>query len=51
MGVCKEGLVMEEVSKVDNKDALIAMLQDINDPEFIEFTFKFVKRLKENWGV
>ena len=42
---------MEESCEIRNKDVLIELIQEIDDQEFINFTYKFVKRLKENWGV
>lgn len=40
---------MEECSNI--KTELICMIESINDLEFLRFTYKFVKRLKENWGI
>ena len=49
VGVYMEDFGMEECSNI--KAELICMIESINDLEFLRFTYKFVKRLKENWGI
>ena len=33
------------------KKAIIELLEQIQNNDFLEFVYIFVKRLKENWGV
>ena len=37
--------------EMDSKNELIKMINEVENCDFIEFVYKFVKRLKRNWGV
>ena len=36
---------------MDYKEMLIELLTSIENVDFLEFVYIFVKRLKENWGI
>lgn len=36
---------------MDYKSMIIDMIQKIEDDDFLEFVYRFAKRLKENWGI
>lgn len=35
---------------MDYKKGIISIIESIDDCDFLEFVYGFVKRLKENWG-
>lgn len=37
--------------EMDSKNELIKIINEVENSDFIEFVYKFVKRLKRNWGV
>ena len=36
---------------MDSKKKLIKMINEVENVDFIDFVYKFVMRLKRNWGV
>ena len=36
---------------MDYKKEIVELLVNINNIEFLEYVYRFLKRLKENWGV
>lgn len=36
---------------MDYKKEVVELLVNINNIEFLEYVYRFLKRLKENWGV
>ena len=46
-----EEMEMEESEGREYKEKLVEMINSTEDAEFLIFTYRFVKRLKENWGV
>lgn len=36
---------------MDYKEMLKALIDNIDNEEFLEYVFKFVNRLKKNWGI
>lgn len=43
---------MEEVKDREYYvDKITELFVGVNDLKFLEFVFRFIKRLKENWGI
>lgn len=36
---------------MDYKKEIVELLVNINNIEFLEYVYRFVKRLKKNWGI
>ena len=36
---------------MDYKEMLIALINSIDNEDFLEYIFKFANRLKKNWGI
>ena len=45
---CKSKGVADEM---DYRAELYKIFDDVENLEFLEFVYRFVKRLKENWGI